>query len=306
MVEVVQVDPAEVGGDRGGARGPRRHRRDQGGQDRAGVAPGDHDVAVDAATSVGQHALHRERLGLAEQQVRDRERVDAHVEQGAGAEGGVPHPAGRVGRHPEADLGVQVARGAEPAGPQVAGHGPDHGVARRPHRLHQEAVVRGGEPDHRLGLGGVEGQRLLAQHVLAGLEGEPGVVEVQGVGGGDVHDVDGGVGDQLGVGPVGRGAAVRVGEGLGGGERAGADRHQLGAGGDGQVLGEAVGDAAGREDAPAGRRRHAWEPTCGPGIGGSNHTLVIRGLSWVPDTAPRQPGRPAHGRPARHLTPTPG
>ena len=42
-----------------------------------------------------------------------------------------------------------------------------------------------------LGVGGAQGERLLAEHVLAGLEGGGDVLEVQGVRRGDVHHVDG-------------------------------------------------------------------------------------------------------------------
>ena len=45
--------------------------------------------------------------------------------------------------------------------------GMDHG----PHRLHQEPIVPGRRLDHLAGLGRVDGEGLLAQHVLAGVEG---------------------------------------------------------------------------------------------------------------------------------------
>ena len=51
---------------------------------------------------------------------------------------------------------------------------------------------------HQLGsLLGADGQRLLAEHVLARLEGALGVLEVDVVGRGDVHGADGRVGQQL-------------------------------------------------------------------------------------------------------------
>ena len=63
----------------------------------------------------------------------------------------------------------------------------------------------------------VDRQRLLAEHVLARLEGDTGVVEMRGVRGGDVDDVDVGVGHQRVVRRVsaGVGVAVLLGEGLG-------------------------------------------------------------------------------------------
>jgi hypothetical protein len=87
--------------------------------------------------------------------------------------------------------------------------------------------------------------------VLAGGEGQPGVLEVQRVGGGDVDDVDGGVGDQLVVRAVRRRGAVPVREGPGALGTPGADGGEPGAGRERQVGGEAVGDLAGGEDAPA-------------------------------------------------------
>ena len=86
---------------------------------------------------------------------------------------------------------------------------PDHRVAGRPHRLHQEPVVLAGQPDHLLGVGRVERERLLAEHVLAGLEAQPGVVEVEGVRRRDVDDVDVRVRHQLLVGAVRRARTPR-------------------------------------------------------------------------------------------------
>ena len=49
---------------------------------------------------------------------------------------------------------------------------------------------------------GIEPDRLLDEHVLAGLDGEQGVRQVQVVRGRDVDDVDLGVGDERRVGGV--------------------------------------------------------------------------------------------------------
>src|SRR5439155_8464339 len=94
-------------------------------------------------------------------------------------------------------------------------------------------------PGQLLGLGQVEGERLVAQDVEAGLGERPGDLEVHVVGGGDGGEVDAPVGGQLGlggdhllvgaVGPFGGDVVVGCG-GLGpggvGGEGAG---HQAGA-----------------------------------------------------------------------------
>jgi hypothetical protein len=66
----------------------------------------------------------------------------------------------------------------------------DDGVAVHPHGFHQEAVVVAGQRDEFGGLAQVQRERLLAQHVAAGLQAEPGGVAVRGVRGGDVDDID--------------------------------------------------------------------------------------------------------------------
>ena len=196
-------------------------------------------------------AVAAQLLDLAEHQVGEGERIDAHVQQRRGAERGVEHPVGGVGVDAEAELRVQVVRCPELAGGQASAQLADHRVARRPHRLHEEAVVLAGEPDHLLGVGGVEGDRLLAEHVLAGLEAQPGVVQVEGVGRRDVDDVDGRVGHQLLVGAVRRGRAVLAPRMIWAlSSRRDPDRREPGARHQREVAGEGLGDLAGRQDAP--------------------------------------------------------
>lgn len=72
-----------------------------------------------------------------------------------------------------------------------------------PDSLHEEEILGLGGGHELLGLGGIDGQGLFAEDVFAGLEGKHGVLEVVAVRGGDVDDVDVGVGDELGVGAVG-------------------------------------------------------------------------------------------------------
>ena len=59
-----------------------------------------------------------------------------------------------------------------------------------------------GDRGHLPRLCGVEGERLLAQHVLAGAERVDRHLVVVAVGGGDVDDVDVRIGVQVGVGAV--------------------------------------------------------------------------------------------------------
>ena len=119
-----------------------------------------------------------------------------------------------------------------------------------------------GEVDQVAGLGGVAGERLLHQDGFAGLEGEPGLAVVLGVGRGDVDDVDLWVVHEFVVGAVGGGCAVLVGEGAGPVEVAGADGDDLLTGAPAQRGRELPGDPAGSEDAPAQGR-------CGHRVGGA-------------------------------------
>ncbi len=66
-----------------------------------------------------------------------------------------------------------------------------------PHGLHGEQSPLGRDVAHPGGLGGVQGEGLLDEHVLAGLEGEDRVLGVQRMRRRDVDDVDVGVGDEL-------------------------------------------------------------------------------------------------------------
>ena len=246
----MQLDAAGVGGDGRRAVRPAGHRGAHGGQDAIGVAAGDRDVEVDAA--VGQGRGGGQPLGCAQHQVGEGERVDPHVEQGARAQGGVEQAVVRAGGDHEAQLGTQLAGGAELAGAETVAQLTDHRVAGGPHRLHEEDAVLSCQPHHLLGVAGVEGQRLLAHHVLAGLDGHPGVLEVQGVRGGDVDDLDVGVGDQVGVRRVRPGAGCVLGhERLGRLAAARSDRHQPRRGDQREVGGHGAGDLAGGQEPPA-------------------------------------------------------
>jgi hypothetical protein len=77
-------------------------------------------------------------------------------------------------------------------------------VAGGPHGLHQEQAAAGCLLEERSGRVPVESHRLLAEHVLAGLERQPGVRVVERVRRGDVHDVHRRVADQLLIGAVRR------------------------------------------------------------------------------------------------------
>ena len=253
MVEVGgYVDEPAVGRYR---RVPWGHRGQRGGErgDRtSGVPPGDRDIAVHPL--VGQARDGGERLGLAEHQISERQRIDPHVQQRPAPEARIEHPVRWWSIHDEAQIGVHLQGGAEPTGAKPVAHGQDHRMTGHPHRLHQEQSTLAGELDHLFGVGGVKGECLLAQHVLAGVEGQPRVLEVQRVRRGDVDDIDVRVVDQFGVRRVRARlrTAVRRGEGTRTVEAArthGRDarsRRRL------EVLGETTSDLAGGQNAPAG------------------------------------------------------
>ena len=75
-------------------------------------------------------------------------------------------------------------------------HATEQGVIAVVERLHQHPAGAGGGSRHRLGLGRVGRERLLAEHVLAGIEGADGPLGVQPVGQGVVDGLDLRVGQQ--------------------------------------------------------------------------------------------------------------
>ena len=123
-----------------------------------------------------------------------------------------------------------------------------------PDRLHQEQPPAPRLLRHPRRLPGVERERLLAQDVLPGPEGVEGVLLVAGVGGGDVDDVDVGIGRQRVVVAVAGRNGEAVAEGLGPFGRTrghgddGAPVDQL------HRFGETGGDGARADDAPADHR----------------------------------------------------
>ncbi len=146
-------------------------------------------------------------------------------------------------------VGRDDAHLAEGAGGEDLADADHVGQVARPHRLHGEQAFLGGAVADERGLGRVEGEGLLDKHVLAVIQRQQGVVDVTGVRGRDVDDVDVGVGHELLVRTVGVRDVVLFGERASAVDAARAD------GGDvssrrAQVGGEGVGDAARREDAP--------------------------------------------------------
>lgn len=88
---------------------------------------------------------------------------------------------------------------------QVADGGRD-GEEAGPDGFHHEEALGAGQVDQDLQLRGIDGERLLADHILARAQGQQAVLKVVRVRGGNVDGVEGCVGDQLVVAAVcGRG-----------------------------------------------------------------------------------------------------
>ena len=154
-------------------------------------------------------AVGHQPVGVAEDHGHQLRGVDPEIEQRSAAEGDVEQAVGRVDVPPEPEVGLDEARVADPLlAEQVTQHGVG-GQEPAPHRLHEEQPTGAGVGHHGAALQAVEGERLLAQHGLAGGQVEAGVPLVGGVGRGDVHDVDVGVGGEVLAGAVRRGMPCR-------------------------------------------------------------------------------------------------
>ena len=108
----------------------------------------------------------------AEQQLREVDRVDAEVEQGAAAELRVAQPVRRVEVDAEPESGLHRGDLADRAVGDQLEHAQDAGQGAGPHRLHQEELALPGHRDQVLRLGEVERERLLDQQRLAGVQAE--------------------------------------------------------------------------------------------------------------------------------------
>ncbi len=209
------------------------------------------------------HALGREQrvrldpVRLAEQQLRERHRVDAEIEQRAAAERRIAQPVAGVERAREAEVGGHGADVADRAVGDELDELAHQGMAVHPHPLHQEHPALGGEVHELPGLRCVERERLLAQHRLSGRQAEPRGRPVRGVRCGDVHHIDVLVGGQRGPVAVRPGDAEAVGEGLRGRLAAGRHRHHLGIRHLLQISRERGGDAARRQYAPSHDSAHS-------------------------------------------------
>ena len=215
------------------------------------VDPGLPDVAV------GHHPV-----GVAEHHGHQLGGVDPEVEQRAAAEGDVEQAVGRVDVPPEPEVGLDEARVADPLlAEQVTQHGVG-GQEPAPHRLHEEQPARAGVRHHGAALQAVEGERLLAQHGLAGGE-EAGGCPARGRRGARRRTRRRRRGRRRGprrrrASAGCRAARRRTTAAVG---RAGGDGDDLGVVELRQPGGERVGDVSGGGDAPADGVGHDREPT---------------------------------------------
>ena len=128
-----------------------------------------------------------------------RQRVDAEVEQRTAAL--LQRAEAMVGIVGDGDREVDVhSLDRSDFARMDPTHRVDRGRAEpHPHRFHREPVVRPSGVEDAIGVGRRQGERLLDQHVLAGLEHGDRVVHVTGLEGGDVDDIDVGIGGEIGV-----------------------------------------------------------------------------------------------------------
>ena len=159
-------------------------------------------ATVSSTPVVPMCPLATTRSGGSEDERRQLQRVDAEVEQGAAAPGRVEEAVGGVDGHAEAEVGLDEQRLTDATVQQQLPQRDVGGEEPAPDGLHEEALGQVGAGRHAQHLGLGHGQRLLAQHVLAVVEEEAGVVGVAGLRGGDVDDVD--------VVVVGQGLVVAV------------------------------------------------------------------------------------------------
>lgn len=223
----------------------------------AAVLHGQADFGIDAG---GAHARHRrQRRGRAQQIEGKGHRVDAQVQQGAARQG---QGIDAMRRFPGQLLHVGGMHRGDTADGAIGDQLADARHVReeaRPHRLHHHALVDGGQSHHAAGLGGVHGEGLFQQHMLAGHQRRARLRRVEGVGRGDVDHIHLGVGQQLGVRAIGLGHAQP------GGQCACAFAASRTHRGDVQprqldIRGELLGDPAGGQDSPLQMLAQARRP----------------------------------------------
>ena len=175
----------------------------------------EHSRHVLADARLPDDALRRDVLDRAEEERAQLDGVDAQIEQSPTAEVQPEEAVVRLDRAPEPEIGLHEQRLADPTGPDQL----DQRAVRRqepaPDRLHEEDALATRLVHHPAGLTRVEGERLLAEHVLARSEQGEGVLHVARLRGGDVHHFDLGVFGQRGVVAIAGPNTETISEGVG-------------------------------------------------------------------------------------------
>ena len=194
---------------------------------------------------------------LPEDERRQRQRVAADIEQAAAAQFGIVEPALRIERRVEAEGADDPARLSDRAVGDPVGGPLGRGQEAGPHGLEQRPPPLAGDFAQPAGLGGIDAEWLLAEHPLAVPERQRRMLQVTGMGTGDVDGVDRLAAHQV---PVGAGLGVHV-AALGvEGERtlrvAAADGHDLVTVQPIDCSGEDAGDGARTDDSPTNGSNH--------------------------------------------------
>ena len=198
--------------------------------------------------------------------VRDAEHADGetdqvHTEVEQRTAGEVEPLKAVLGREPFTEVGYDSGEFAEGAYVEELRQHVVLGQECGPVRLHAEQAVSPGNGGDLAGLASVERERLLHHGGFAGGQGEHRMIEVFGMRGGDVDDVDVGIGDELLVAAMCSGDPGLLREDSGAVVAAGADSDDLLAGVGLQRGDEPLGDPAGPHHAPPQNRS-------GPGVRG--------------------------------------
>ncbi len=196
------------------------------------------------------------RSGRPSEQPRQGRGVHPEVEQGSPADRGVEQAMRRPVVEDVRQVGPHRTKLADLTGGDDLRQPPDGRVEPGPHALQAEQAALGRRVRDLATLPSVEGERLLDQHRLAGVQGEERRVPVLRVRGRDVHDVDPGVRDELVVGAVRGRCTQAVGQRPGPAQVTRGDRVNRAAPGGGDVRADRGRDTPGAEDAPADLPTH--------------------------------------------------
>ena len=240
-VSLTAVDRGDLRGSHGDAAQQRRNGT-------ARMAESYGSALVDAGRAEVGAARHG--VGSAQHHGSEGHTVDADIQQRSARQLRREQPAGGIDFRREGQVALKQRRHADFACLQQRAQRRDGRDEAGPHALHQQHAAVAGAGRHGARLGGVDGERFLAQHVLAGIEADAAGRRVLGMGSGHVDGVHGRVGGQRRVAAMRLRGPVLGGKRLGTGGGARTDGHQPRPGGVTQSGGKAMGNAAGPQNAP--------------------------------------------------------